>query len=276
MRELTTGRAGRLRLRAQILSLDGKRQIVIAGTAHVMGYDFESGELVWTVRGLCRVVSNTPVIGDDGVLYVASTGGGSTPSQPSFAKLLEQADANKNGALENDELPKSSIKGFFGQFDRDQNGRLDAIEYESIREIFRIARSTAVAIKPGGRGNVTDSHVLWSNSRGIPRNASPLHSNGYLSLAKDGGVLSILDARTGESSKQLRLAGRGKYYSSPVVGDGKLYAIDERGTLSVLSAARPWTQLHSTQLAEAVYATPAIAGNCLYVRTVATLYCFGH
>jgi len=256
-------------------NVNGQRQIVIAGTAHVMGYDFASGQLIWTVRGLCRVVSNTPVIGDDGVLYVASTGGGSTPPQPAFAQLLEQADANNNGALERDELPKSSIKGFFEQFDRDQNGKLDASEYESIREIFRIARSTAVAIKPGGQGNITDSHVLWSNSRGIPRNASPLHYQGYLFLAKDGGVLSILDARSGASSKQLRLAGRGKYYSSPVIGDGRLYTIDERGTLSVLSAASPWDQLHSTQLAEPVYATPAIVAGRLYVRTVGTLYCFG-
>ena len=75
--------------------------------------------------------------------------------------------------------------------------------------------------------------------------------------------------------KQPRLAGRGKYYSSPVIGDGRLYTIDERGTLSVLSAASPWDQLHSTQLAEPVYATPAIVAGRLYVRTVGTLYCFG-
>ena len=254
---------------------NGKPQIVIAGTAHVMGYDMATGKLIWTVRGLCRVVSNTPVIGDDGLLYVASTGGGSTPPQPAFDELLKQADANRNGALESDELPKSSIKGFFGQFDRDQNGKLDAVEYESIREIFRIARTTAVAIKPGGQGDITESHVVWSNGRGIPRNASPVHYQGHLFLAKDGGVLSILDARNGESRKQQRLAGRGKYYSSPVIGDGKLYAIDERGTLSVLSAAAPWAQLHSAQLAESVYATPAMADGRLYVRTVGTLYCFG-
>lgn len=258
-----------------IWHVEGKTQVVIAGTAHVMGYDLETGKLLWTVRGLCRVVSNTPVVGDDGVLYVASTGGGSTPAQPAFDALLTSADVNKNGVLERNELPKSPIRSFFGQFDRDANGALDKVEYESIREIFAIQRSTAMAIKPGGESDVTKTHVLWTNPEGVPRNASPLYYGGQLYVIRDGGILTTLDAKSGKRVKRARLAGRGKYYSSPVIGDGKLYALDDRGTLTVLSAGRDWKQIHTARFAEPVFATPAIAGGRIYVRTVKSLYCFG-
>lgn len=258
-----------------IWQVEGKPQVVVAGTAHAMGYDLASGKPVWTIRGLCRVVSNTPVVGDDGRLYIASSGGGSTPPQPSFAELLKKSDANANGRLESGELPKSGIKRFFGQFDRNADGSLDKAEYESIREIYRLSRTVAMAVKPGGRGDITKTHVAWEAGRGIPRNASPLHYKGHLYLVKDGGVMSVLDAKTGRNVKQKRLAGRGKYYSSPVCGDGKIYLLDDRGTLTVLSADPSLKQLHMARFNEAVLATPAIADGRVYVRTVGTLYCFG-
>jgi len=249
--------------------------IVVAGTAHVEGFDVTDGRQLWSVRGLCRVVSNTPVVGNDGRLYAASTGGGSTPPQPAFTELLKGADKNKNGELENSELPASRIKSFFGQFDRDRNGRLNKTEYETIREIFRISRSAAIAVRPGGKGDVTESHVAWSYGRGIPRNASPLVYDGRMYLVKDGGVLTVLDTKTGRLVKQMRLAGRGKYFSSPVVGDGKLYVIDDRGTLTVLALTGDLKQLHTARFGESVLATPAIANGRIYVRTVGRLYCFG-
>jgi len=258
-----------------IWTVGGRKQVVIAGTAHLMGYDLQTGKLLWTVQGLCRVVSNTPVVGEDGRLYVASTGGGSAPPQPAFDDLLETADADNNGVLEQKELPKSRIKGFFGQFDRDGSGALDKTEYESIRKIFDVARSEAIAVKPGGIGNISTTHVLWRNARGIPRNASPLYYRGLLYLAKDGGVMTVLNAKTGETVRQLRLAGRGKYFSSPVAGDGKIYVLDDRGTLTVLAASGQMKQLHTDDFNEPVLATPAMADGRIYIRTTKTLYCFG-
>lgn len=258
-----------------IWTVDGKRQIVVTGTAHVMGYDLESGELVWTVRGVCRVISNTPVVGGDGNLYVAATGGGHTPPQPSFQQLLANADKNGNKLLETKELPNSPIRGFFYQFDRNANGSLDETEYESIREIYSLSKTVALAIKPGGRGDITKSHVLWESTKSIPRNASPLYVNGTLFLAKDGGIVTAIDAKTGKTIKQGRLSGTGKSYSSPVSGDGKIYVLNERGDLSVITAEPAWKQIAEAHFGEDVYATPAIANGRIYIRTVKHLYCFG-
>jgi outer membrane protein assembly factor BamB len=258
-----------------IWHVDGRDQVVVAGTARVTGYDLATGELVWQVSGVCRVVSNTPVVGD-GLLYVAATGGGETPPQPSFEELLATKDRNQSGVLERDELPDSSIKSFFGQFDRDGGGSLDRPEYESIREIFSLAQSAALAIRPGARGDATDSHVAWTYARSIPRNSSPILVGDALFMVNDGGILTSLDADSGRLRRQARLSGTGKYFSSPVSGDGKIYLLSDRGELSVVTAEAEWKQIAEAKFGEDAYATPAISGGRIYVRTVARLYCFGN
>lgn len=259
-----------------VLWQSGKvRQIVVAGSAHVVGYDAETGKQRWVVHGLCRVVSNTPVVGGDGRLYVASSGGGSAQKQPSFEEIVQSDDVNKNGLIDKAELPNSPIKSFFYQFDRDKNGTLDEKEYESIREIFNQAQTSAMAIEPGAEGDATDSHVRWTYQRSIPRNASPLWYAGVFYMVKDGGIFTSLDAESGKVAKQGRLPGTGKYYSSPVVGDGKIYLLNERGELSVVSAEAKWQVLAKADLEEDVYATPAIADGRIYIRTTKALYCFG-
>ena len=71
------------------------------------------------------------------------------------------------------------------------------------------------------------------------------------------------------------MPGPGDYYSSPVAGDGKVYLINQRGDLSVISGDRDWQLLHRAKFGEDVHATPAIADGCIYVRTAGHLYCFG-
>lgn len=253
----------------------GGNQIVIAGSAMVVGYDLETGQEIWTVRGISRVVDSTPVAGPSGLLYVSATGGGDASGQPAFEEVIETADANGNSTLEKDELPKSLIRNYFSQFDRNVDGKLDRDEYESIRGIFNMSRSVAMAIRPGGRGDITDSHVLWTHTTGIPRNPSPLLYEGRLYLIRDGGVVTCLDASSGEQLKQARLPGRGKYFSSAVAGDGKVYCLSDRGELSVFSGDAECRVLSRAEFGEDVYASPAIADGRIYIRTTKTLYCFG-
>lgn len=254
-------------------TVDGQRQIVVAGSAHVNAYDFETGDIIWTVRGVSRVVNTTPVVGDDNQLYVACTGGSET-EQPVFEQILAASDENKNNLIEQDELPKSPIKSFFSQFDQDANGSLDQEEYNSIREIFSLAETVAMAIRPGGTGDITDSHVVWKQSQSIPRNSSPIFYNGVLFMVADGGIATSLDVRTGEIIHRGRLSNTGKYYASPAAGDGKLYIISEQGHLTVISATGEWEQLAESSFGEDVYASPAISHGCVFVRTVSHLYCF--
>ena len=247
----------------------------MAGTGQVNAYDAETGEHIWAVLRGSRVVSATPVVGADGRLYVVNSGGGEAPNQPSFRDLLASADSNGNRKMEKDELPKSIIRNFMDQFDRNKDGSLDEVEYESIRQTMTHARPIAMVIEPGGRGDITSTHVGWTSNKSIPRNASPLVVEGMLFLVRDGGILVVLDAQSGKQLNAGRLKGSGKFFSSPVYGDGKIFAAGDTGKLNVITAEAKWKQLATLDLQQDVYATPAIANGRVYVRTVSHLWCFG-
>jgi outer membrane protein assembly factor BamB len=262
-----------------IWEVNGKKQIVVAATLRIVGYDFETGKEVWTVRGIARIINMTPVVGDDGNLYAACWSPGADETDKiqtvPFDEVAVASDKNKNGSLEQDELSDGPIKQRFSQIDRDKSGSITREEYESMRRVFETARNVVLAIKPGGTGDITDTHVLWQYNRMIPYCPSPLFYNGLLFMVRNGGIFTALDAKTGQPTKQGRVAATGDYYSSPVAGDGKLYLLSQKGQLTVVSAQREWEQLSSTDFKEPAYATPAIADGRIYVRTNGHLYCFG-
>jgi outer membrane protein assembly factor BamB len=259
--------------------VDGKQQIVQAGTLRAVGYDFETGKEIWTVRGLARICNMTPTIGPDNLLYLAGWGAGADPGDiiviPPFAETIDKHDANKNGAIEAAEVPDGPIKDRYPQFDRNRDGRVDRAEWEGMRQIFATAKNRMVAIKPGGTGDITSSHVLWQQTKQLPYVPSPLFYKGLLFLVKNGGLVSSLDPKTGKSLKYERVPARGSYYSSPVGGDGKVYLVSQEVELTVISAEADWQILHSAEFGEEAFATPAIVDGRIYLRTAAHLYCFG-
>ena len=135
--------------------------------------------------------------------------------------------------------------------------------------------NVALAIRPGGTGDVTRSHVLWRQHRYLPYVPSPIHYRGHLFWVKRGGIVASLDPETGKTLKGGRVAGQSRYFSSPVAGDGKIYLLSEKGELSVISAEPQWRQLSQADFQEEAYATPAISGGRIYLRTAGHLYCFG-
>jgi outer membrane protein assembly factor BamB len=104
---------------------------------------------------------------------------------------------------------------------------------------------------------------------------SPLLYNDLLFLAKNGGLISSIDPKTGKSLKYDRLQAGGNYYSSPVGGDGKVYLLSQNGELTVITARADWEVLHTAKFGEDVLATPAIVDGRIYLRTAGHLYCFG-
>jgi outer membrane protein assembly factor BamB len=95
-------------------------------------------------------------------------------------------------------------------------------------------------------------------------------------MVNDRGVLTTLDAATGQMLRQDRVRGvSDNYYASPVAGDGKIFLASHNGVVAVLRAGGQQELLASNALNEEIFATPAIAGGRLYVRTVSALYCFG-
>jgi outer membrane protein assembly factor BamB len=257
----------------------GKKQVVVAGTLRAVGYDLETGAELWTVRGLSRAVHMTPSVGPDNTLYVAAwTPGGDDGDRidvAPFAQMLARYDTNRNGTLEDNEIPDGPLKSRFSLIDRDKDGHITKQEFEHLRHIFNTAQNRIVAIKPGGHGDITTSHVLWSQKRYLPVVPSPLYYRGLIYLMRNGALLATLDAKTGKLLKHERVPGGGDYYSSPVGGDGKVYLVSERGDLAVVSAGPQWQVLSRSRFGENVYATPALVDGRIFLRTAGHLYCFG-
>ncbi len=262
-----------------IWEVGGRKQVAVAGSLRVAGYDLQTGKEVWTVRGLARTICATPVVGDDGRLYVSGWAAGGDPGAAIAVEPFDDAakalDRNGNGKLEPAELAGHPFGERFTQVDTDGDGAVSRAEYERFRRLFREGRNAVLAIGPGGAGEVTATHVAWANRRQVPFCASPLYYRGLLYTVKDGGLLACLDPRDGRPLKFARLPDAGSYYSSPVAGDGKLYVVNESGSLAVVRAGRDWEVLSSSEFGERVYATPAIADGRIYLRTSGHLYCFG-
>ena len=131
------------------------------------------------------------------------------------------------------------------------------------------------AYRLGGKGDLTETHLLWKNARSLPNVPSPLVYRGVLYTLKEGGILTSFDMRTGEIIKQARLQGAlGDYYASPVAADGKIYTVSEEGKATVIQAGAQWQILRVNDLGDGCKGTPAIADGRLYIRTYGTLYCF--
>jgi len=133
--------------------------------------------------------------------------------------------------------------------------------------------SPVVAIRPGGKGNIADTHVVWRMASGAPYISSPIEYAGLLYMTGDVGVVTVVDAKTGERVFQDRVGG--VYTASPVAGDGKVYLVSEDGETIVLRAGRTPSILARNKLSARQLASPAIAGGRLYIRSDDKLYAIG-
>ena len=255
-----------------------KKQIVVPATLRIAAYDYDTGKEVWTVHGVARIINMSPSIGPDGTLYVPCwSPGGDANDRISAAPFdeLVSGDKNENNTLEIEELPEGQVKTRFSQIDRDKSGGISRDEYESMRRVFETAKNVMVAIRPGGQGDINETHVKWKFDRNLPYCPSPVLTNGNLFMVKNGGIVTSVNLETGAIGKQGRITQTGDYYASPVAGDGKIYMVNKNGLLTVLSADPQWKELSKADFQGETYATPAIADGRIYLRTGTTLYCFG-
>lgn len=127
-----------------------------------------------------------------------------------------------------------------------------------------------LAIRPDGRGDVTDSHVAWKLLKGAPHTPSPLLVGAELYLVSDRGVASCVDARTGKVHWQERA--KDAYSASPFYADGKIYLQSEDGITTVLRAGTKFETLAESKLGERTFASYAVADGAIYLRTETQLY----
>ncbi|MPZ17609.1 MAG: PQQ-binding-like beta-propeller repeat protein [Luteitalea sp.] len=121
------------------------------------------------------------------------------------------------------------------------------------------------AIRTGGRGDIAASHVLWNVPTGAPYIASLVYYDGLLYMAGDVGVVTCIDAKTGERVWQERIDGI--FTASPVAGDGKIYLVSETGETIVMRAGRTPDLLARNPIDGRLLASPAISGGWLFLRT---------
>jgi outer membrane protein assembly factor BamB len=121
-----------------------------------------------------------------------------------------------------------------------------------------------MAIKTGGRGDVTKTHVAWHVPTGAPYVPSVVHYNGFIYMAGENGVVNVIDAASGERVWQERIGGI--FTASPVAGDGKIYLVSETGETVVLQAGRTPKVLARNRVEGHFVASPAIAGGRLFLR----------
>ncbi len=256
-----------------------ERVLVVAGALKLTAYKIKTGRPLWWVNGLSRIVDTTPAISGDRLFMASWTPGGDQAERIAmepFTEAVTKLDKNKNGAIAKSELPKGSpVAARFFRIDLDQDGELGPVEWKRHADVFAKAQNVAMAVRAGGRGDVTKTHVEWLFREGLPVVPSPTVYKGVMYMVKNSGILTSLDAATGKRTRRGRIPGRGNYYASLVAGDGKIYACNEAGVMSIIKAGKQWTVIGQHDFGERIQATPVVRNGRMFIRTGNAVYCFG-
>jgi outer membrane protein assembly factor BamB len=217
----------------------------------------------------------SPVVKDD-VIYVAVQSYGDA-TRTLKAALLEWLDTNQDGKLSKDEVPKE----FHDRFDASDKNKDGFLSGDELDTAFQHAGNQVgggnfvIAVKGGGKGDVTKTHLLWKADRPFPSHlSSPLLVGDRLLMVKSGGLASCLAAGSGKPLwERQRIGNYGDYFASPVAADGKIYVPGRNGFIVVLADGPELKTLARNDMGEDLLASPAIADGRIYIRTREKLYC---
>ncbi len=271
-----------------------KTELVVLGLKRLIAYDLKDGRERWWVKNLPIETASTPVYTNE-TLYVtatvAFTGDPVNPIElPDFNELLERYDSNEDGRLVQAEIPENlaliyrlthafGVKNRFSQFDTDQDGAISEEEWKRVASSVARMRpqntDALVAIRSGGEGDVTESHVQWKVNEGVGQVASPLVYRGRVYLVKHGGNITCFNAETGDRVYSEKLGTRVRYFASPVAADDKIYFCSYLGAVVVVQAGETFKVLSRSKLGERINATPALLDGKVYLRTAKHVMAFG-
>ncbi|HEX3870435.1 MAG TPA: PQQ-binding-like beta-propeller repeat protein, partial [Pirellulales bacterium] len=127
-----------------------------------------------------------------------------------------------------------------------------------------------LAVDPTGKGDVTDTHILWKYEKVVPTRSSPVLVGKLLFMVNDSGIASCVDVETVTQVWQTRLGG--DFSASPVFADGRIYFFDEEGRTPVIAPSTSYELLADNQLGDGFMASPAIVGKAMILRSRSHLY----
>ena len=270
-------------------------QVVVHGMSNVTAYDAATGEKRWWVLAPSTGTSTPAVVGD--MVYVGTWSPFGEADQmtvlPDFGAALKAYDADGSGTLSQAEIAASRLKVFtrpevpdvpgatmvvpFALVDVDKSGDATAAEWAGLLATVDRMKSEhgLLAIKSGGRGDVTATNVVWREKRSLPEVPSPLVYENRVYYVRNGGILTCLETTTGRIVYRERLGAPGPYYSSPIAAGGRLFIGSGDGALVVVAPGDALKVLARNQLGDPIFATPAVSSEgTLYVRTPSALYAF--
>jgi outer membrane protein assembly factor BamB len=244
-------------------------QVIVLGAKRVDAYSVADGAKQWWVQGLGAFPVGSPVLSGDTVIVSTY---GSDEKGPGYEEFIGKSDTNKDGRLAKLEMPDFAE---FGAMDLNSDGFIDRDEWDRMT-VSANGEFGLTAIRPGGKGDLTKTGIVWRSKKNFPTVSTPVVYEGIFYMIKSGGIIGSFRPETGELLK----LGRTKealeeHYASVVAADGKLFFLSESGKLTVAKAGRQWEVLAVNDLGEECHATPAIAGKNIYVRTKTSLYAFG-
>jgi outer membrane protein assembly factor BamB len=271
-------------------------EAIVHRMGEVAGFDLKTGDRRWSVK-LATSGVGSPVIVGDTVFVSGWTNFGEPELRvplPSWEELVK-GDRNGDGAISIEEMPaKLDIsrrpeinypgsqvslepKRYFSNIDMDKDGTLKKEEWEKVLGMVNSQQTEhgLVAVKLGGTGDVTASHLLWKHSRNVAEVPTPLVRNGRVYMVTNGGIITCNDTKSGKLLYRGRLGAPGGYFASPIAANGNLYFASGEGIVTVIREGDSLEVLVRNDLGEPIEATPAVVDDTLYVRTAKHLYAFG-
>jgi outer membrane protein assembly factor BamB len=247
-------------------------QIITAGGGQFGGHAVASGARLWTQAGLAPTMVASPVVTGDTVVGFGYGFDSITP----FAEVLKKTDSDHDGRLSPAECGDSRFLIGIGQYYGNRDGFIVESEWiEAHAKLVGPSALVAVSLAKDASGTMS-ARELWRYVKSfVAVVPSPLVLDGLVYTIKNGGILTVLRADTGEVVKAGRVGSAPAPYSaSPVASGGRIYFANEDGILAVVRAGKDWELLASNDLGEPLFATPALSDGRIYVRGQKTLFSF--
>lgn len=275
-----------------LLETDQGPEVVVAGTGMLVGYDLETGKRLWHARLLLRNIKTTPVaVGD--TVYVSLQSRGIANQWLATADRSETGNsdgkltkAEMQASVGDVQIPPEFFARTFDRGDMDGDGFLVGAELDAAFlhpdnfagasfDVEDPADEYIMAVRGGGRGDVTQSHLIWRHkTKYTDHVVSPFVHDGRMFLIKGGGITTVFETTEGSPVRgPKRLPNTGGYLASPVYGDGKIYAAGEDGVIVVLADGEDYEVLATCDMGESIVATPAIADGAIVIRSRDNLWC---